>query len=252
MLLDNNLLFFYHDLMEAKNKQSVVAAFIVEGVIVLVLVTAILVTLNYFGIVPLSRTFSFLSFLPSQTRIQSGSLSRNVQNQVPRNQGTSAGQQKSVITSESPMVVENTAKEFKYEPVKNGFINPRGELTIEADLTVGENVGGGTGIVFTNGLGFDDDNRRSLGLYFYPKDGNWLIEYRANNKSEYRGIKVTQKAAKFKLIVGPLGKSVLVTSGSDSVNFQFSSSLYDAGKQMRMGSQVGPNSTLTINSLTYN
>lgn len=225
-------------------------------VMLVLLISAVLLTLNYFEVVPLSKTFSFLSFLPAQSRIKSGSLDTSVGGLPPRQQRSGGvrreeGTQKNVITAGNPLVVENSSAGLKYQPINNAFVNPTGELIIETELSVGQEGTGSTGIFLTNGLSNNDSDRRQLGVFYDTKIQNWLIEYKAGNKSEFRRLGVKERFVKLRMAIVPEGNSVLVNSGLENKKIYFSGSIYDSGTKMNARIQVGPNSELTINSLSY-
>lgn len=229
---------------------------VIEISIILFLVLLVTVVLNYFNIVPLSKTVGFLSFLPHQSSQSTQNDSKN----PPNTESDSTIQQiQPVILSDKPLTTSNSEDIEQYKYIENSSIEVNGALRIEvemiSDVSDAADDSGNSGIFFTNGLPYADKNFRFLHIFHYKKDKSWVLEYRANDESKYYFIAPAESSKSFisaSIELNAQGTAATVSGVNiEKKTFDLSNSLYESGKQMSMVTQISPNANLTINSLVY-
>ena len=236
--------------MENK-KGSFLGATIAEILVLVILVILIVSTLNYFGIIRLSQSLPFLSFLPQQTQVSNQLQKRDSNVNAMQNGKTIV---RSIVKADGPQVLENTGSSTLYKFIATSSAKFTRETRIDLELSV-NNMSSPSGIFFNNGLEYGDKNYKALRVFRADSNKNWLLEYRSQNKSTYT---ILAKAAsrnefkKFALLISQNGKTVTILSpGLQQKVLNLSDTFYDADRQMRAHAQVAPQSTLTIYSLSY-
>jgi hypothetical protein len=242
-----------------QGKSSPLGSVITEIIIAAVLVILILGTLNYFSILPLSQSFPFLSFLPQQSGItQLQKTEQSVSSSSGSGTISILPNLRAVVQAVEPQKITNSSASASYKFLPKSGIKISGPLRIDMEVGAVTNsvkASDSDGLMFNNGLKYENKDFRLLRVFYYPKDKNWAIETRANNKSQYSFLAKAPKGTNFlkiTLLISSDGKSITVlTPGAKSKTIPFSDSLYAAGKQMNIATQVAPNSELDIYSLYY-
>ncbi len=246
--------------MDNKPKNSTLSAFFLEVGIAAVLVILILGTLNYFGIIPLSKSFPFLSFLPSQSQGQNylgqfGLAPNQPNSKVLPNLNGKTIRTRGIVIPTSPKTFVNNGSTILYSPIASGGAKFTRQARVDVELTV-NNGASGSGILFTNGKKFADKDYKAFRIFHNGEKNNWQAEYRSQNKSTYTMlVKSTSKGNEFRkiaFIISANGKVFTIfVSGVPSKIIQLSDSFYGAGQQIFASVQVAPKSELEINSLYY-
>lgn len=240
--------------MENEKKKSFLSAVLLEVSIIAVLVIGILVTLNYFRIIPLSATFPYFSFLPAQNAIQLNTSNPSQPSSVSEQSGTA----ESVLLA-SQKKIDNPGTKYLYASLNRSKISVAGTITLKGNFGISvEESTNISGIIFSNGLDYIDDDYKNLSLFYFPKGKNWTLEYRAKGKSEYFpliGGRQKDNGITFSMSVDNEGKTLSI-SLSDLVDnkvktIHLPSSLYENGREMTIFSQVAPGSELNIYGLRY-
>jgi len=228
------------------NKKTAVQGLIIEAGIAGFLVILILITLNYFNILPISDSFSFLSFLPRQ-----GAAGVQVQN-------GSGTRMKLVVRPVNPLLSANGTKNTLFTPIASSSVNVTRQFRIETEVS--DNGGKastlGGGLTIKNTKKFSDNDYRHLRIFYYPKNKNWLLEARSKNKSQFFFLtRAPLKGANFEkitLIVNSKGDGVTVlVPGIPERTFKLNDSLYDAGSQLNALISTPSKSEFDLYSLSY-
>ncbi len=229
-----------------------VATIVVEGLVVVLLSVLILATLNYFNILPISQNLRFLSFLPQQTRIQ---VTNKPSALLPN--GTS-GTIRTLVRPVTPLLISNDKNEYLYVPIQNSEIEVNGQIRIDAELMDNSTSDSSTsGIIFRNGIKPDDAGYQHLRVFYNPKDQNWLLEHKDNNKAQYYGISPKNDDPQFNfrrisLILSEDGKTItLLISGVPGKTITLLNSMFLPSNKMNMMAGVAPGSELNIYGLYY-
>lgn len=166
---------------QASANKSSYLSFITEGVIIVVLTLVILFTLNYFSLVPFSKIFPWLSFLPQAKGQAQMTVPKNVTNSL--NSRTI----QYIVTPQSPLTLNNDTSEYMLRPIENSNIAIVGdtevtvELGFQPELNAPEDASDSSGFIFDNGL--SGNNLRKLFLFYYPK-GIWGLQYTYGSKQK--------------------------------------------------------------------
>lgn len=249
--------------MENKKSSGILEFFkvsVAEIIFVLLLVVLVLTTLNYFKIISLSKTFPFLSFLPS---ITSENLKQD-RTTKPTSSINRNSNIKTIITPNAPKTVNNTASEYLYITLPDGAVKVAGGIRIDVELYIemGEatkSSSDSSAFLFTNGLARSRGDFRFLRLFFWPPAKEWTVLYHHEGTNQYsKPILIVSKEpadkayGKFSLIISRDGKSVTTISPTGEQKIlQLDDSLYTTTNQMFSAVQVAPNSKITIISLSY-
>lgn len=231
-----------------------IRSFLIELGLLAFLFAGIILVLNYFNIIPISYFFPN-SFMPQKSVKKDISLNSDgfIGRTVIDNQNLSGT--RTVISPNNPIEIENDKSEFAYKMIDNSFVDAESILSIDFELKITDIATGSSGIVFTNGLSYESADYRSFRIFYYEPDKSWGLEYRANNKSEYRNISpagMDDIFGKFIVVVSRDGKSISVLSNnSDAQTYEFDESLYDVSRVLNAVTEVAPESRLEIFSLYY-
>ncbi len=244
-----------------KKGKSLLAAGLVEITIVTVLIVAILGTLNYFAVLPLSDTFPFLSFLPQQSTQVNPQKRDNQfpQAKIGQNQDQSSNVRR-LIVSPDVKTVTNSTIDYKYDSIKDSFIKVTGPVRINIelgfDLTPDAQTASGSGsFMFGSGLGGSKKDLRILSLFYWPPGKTWALQYLYGEKSEFYNL-ISMPTGKiygrFSLLISGDGKQVTVILPTfEQKAFNLPDSLYTATNQMNSTIQVAPGQTITVSDLNY-
>ncbi len=239
-------------------KASSLGSTLVEVGVAGVLIILILSTLNYFGILPLSSNFKFLSFLPTQTKSSSLFLSPNSGVGKRGNNALSNVVTRVLVRPIEPKKLVNGTDNFLFAPIASSSVKIKDNIRIDMELTnvQGSSATQGSSLVFRNSFKYQDSKYRHLRVFYYPKNKVWILEARSKNKSQFFTLKKENAKgpnfAKVGLIVNPSGKSVtLLVAGKRNKTIVLADSLYDSGKVMNSSVQIAPHSELDIYGLYY-
>ncbi len=259
--LDKTIIFAYHEFMEGDKKGSGLSSVITEVAIAAVLVALILGTLNYFAILPLSNTFSFLSFLPQQS-IGVKPQTRGNQGQqatTGQNQGRTS-QVRQLIVPSDVKTFSNPTSEYKYNSIKDNGIKVTGPVRINVEMGVdlapsAQKASDSSGLIFGNGLAKSKKDFRFLRIFYWPPSKNWSLQYQYGEKPEFFNLlsmPTGEIYARFSILISGNGRQVTVTLPTlEQKTFNLPDSLYTATNQMGSSIQVAPGQTVTVSSLNY-
>lgn len=242
-----------------KKGNSLLAAGVAEIVIVAVLIIAILGTLNYFAILPLSRTFPFLSFLPRQ--------STQVKPQTQDNQGqeTRTNQNQGQLANVRQVIIPSDIKTFtnstgEYNPIKDGYIKIEGPIRINVQMGIdigpsSQEASDGSGLVFGNGLANSIKDLRSVSILYSPQYESWILHYYYGEKQEFfylLSMPTSEVYGGFSLLISGNGRQATVTLPNfDQKTFNLPDSLYTTTNLMHTSIKVATGQTVTVSSLNY-
>lgn len=244
-----------------KKDNSLLAAGVAEIVIAAVLIIAILGTLNYFAILPLSQTFSFLSFLPRQsTQVKPQTQGNQGQQTITnQNQGQFANVRQLIVPSDIKTFANSTG-EFKYNSIKDGYIRVEGPVRINVQMGIDlgpspQESSDSSGLIFGNGLASSKNDLRSVSLLYSPQYKSWILHYYYGEKQEFfylLSMPTGEVYGGFSLLISGNGRQVTVTLPNfDQKTFNLHDSLYTAINQMNPSIQVATGQTVTVSSLNY-
>ena len=246
--------------MEEDKKGSGLSSVITEVAIAAVLVVLILGTLNYFAILPLSKTFPFLSFLPAQsTQGEPKTGNQGQQTRTNQNQGR-ASQVRQLIVPSDVKTFANSTSEYKYNPIKDGGIKVAGPVRINVEIGIDlvpsdQKASDSSGLIFGNGLAKSQKDFRFLRLFLWPPGKGWGLEYHYAGKSEFYSLlsmPTGEIYGRFSILISGNGKQVTVTTPTfEQKTFNLPESLYTTTNQMDSSIQVAPGQTVTVSLLNY-
>lgn len=242
--------------MEDEKKDFSLSAVLLQSGIIVVLVIGILVSLNYFNLLPLSSSFSFLSFLPKEKIVPSQIKPVQVE-QKNTAQKPNIIAERQVISSDTQTFVNKDDKKYLYQVIKTSSLNIpiNTKVKIDAELTVTA-VGDEQNI---NGLLFGDDlaktDAKYLMLFYYPKDKSWDLGYRHGDKKVFLNIaqnsgeKISTKISLSVSLDGTMVYVGLPNGGVKTLNLP--ESMYEDSRRLFTIAQAGPKASLEVTSLKY-
>lgn len=239
----------------SRDRRSALVSFLRAGfaeiIIIIFLISAILGTLNYFSILPLSNTFPFLSFLPRQSQ-------QKTLNKITK--VTQKPQQETVrylITSDDPKSFTNSTNSYQYNLIPGNAIKVPKEITINVEIDIKDKASKNastSALMFDNGSYNSKDNYKFLRLFYNQNGKNWALQYHYNNNKFFNLLNqpLGKVHGRFSINISSDGKnlSILLPTG-ERKSIQLPDSLYSASSQMRTHVQVAPGSEVTISSLSY-
>ena len=248
--------------MENEKKKSFLPAVFLELSIIVALVIGILLSLNYFNVLPLSSTFSFFAFLPKASVVSSPSKvlqidQKNVNEpNLSQNPNGSGTVKRSIISVEAPRKLINNESAYKYFNFPTAAINVKSPLTIDLDVSaIGGEEGQDSGIIFNNRLQYADAGYAHIRLFYDFDDTKWILEHKANNKSQYISLNTSSSdrdSIKASIFIGQEGKLLKITiAGQKDQNITLQEPLYKTTNSMGIIAKVAPNSELEVSSLSY-
>jgi hypothetical protein len=234
-----------------KKRSKLAKAALKEAIIILALTLLIIVTLNYFGMVPLSRNFPALTFLPV-----SGSLKvDDPKDEIIEDQKNL--QTRSIVPEENPLVLTHSGdtQQAEYPLIEQSAFKPVQDMVIDLDLSA-EPGSEGSGIMF--GSNFPSQTlRRILYLTYYSQGKTWILRFENSGKSVQANIPVSEDLvdkirAKFTIRISQNGKVVYADIGQkDPIKLNLPSTLYDPNAETVAVAQIPSSTTLKINLLKY-
>lgn len=228
---------------------------IVEILVVLVLFVLSLSVLNYFNILPVTKTLPFLSFLPSKTAISQGQAASGVP--VADDKAKAQVVIQNVVTPDKPVEVKNDKKEYDFKALENSSIKVEWPITIDFEMAFDVlNAEGkdSSGLAWGNEFPYTDNKQRVLSILRYPPENTWMMAYHADGKDTYFPLqKDDQKKAfaKIRMTISADGKEVTLSGQGINNKFTLPSSLYENSSLMTMSAQTAPNTKLDIYSAYY-
>lgn len=227
---------------------------VLEAIFIALLVAIIIVTLNYFNVVPLSRTFSLLSFLPQQ---KDTSPQKSLLVGTPPTITKGGPTIHYLITPNDPKKFTNDTSEYKHTVISDSTIKVRGELGIDIEIGIdlaGEKSSQSSGFQFTNALPSEKDSI-TLFLYLLPSGREWGIQYRhADSEQIFPLFKVPSGKiyGKFSLNISSDGRRVSATLPSgEKKTIVLPDTIYSVTNLMSSAVLVAPNLEVSIFSLNY-
>lgn len=251
------------------NAQRTSASFLktsfLEALIIILLVTITLITLNYFNIVPLSSSFSILSFLPRTgvptttpstiSQIQNIQLKTNntIQSAPSTNNNLEL---KQVVPAVQPKVSTNSGTASKYDYIKNSEVQPTGELRIDVELSVKgrtpEDEKDQSGFLLSNG-GREKIDLRFIELIYMK--GGWSLAYHHAEKADHTylaPLSTTTGYGRFVMLIPADGKNVTVyLPDRQKKTIQLADSLYTSGNKMSSLLHIAPGAEVQLHTLNY-
>lgn len=247
---------------EKKSSQSfwsILEVGTLEIVSIIFLVVAILFTLNYFNIIPLSNTFSFLSFLPQQGQVRlPSSSSKRLSTVSPSPKKTPTIQY--LVTPNDPKKFTNNSSEYHANPIPNSEVKVLGSMRIEIEMAIemSEQVrksSDSSALLFHNGLSNSKKDYRFLRLFYWPRAKSWMLHFQYAGKSEYLSllpVPFGKVYGKFVLNISSDGRQVdIFLPTGEQKTLRLPTSLYATTNKMQSTIQVAPQSRVEVSSFSY-
>lgn len=218
-----------------------------EVLVVISLCFLIIVTLNYFKILPLSENFGFLAGLPQQ------STSSSPQGGKPKGDISDQIFVRSVVMPFRPLIIKNTSTQTESQYVATSTAKLY-KSSINVQMVVADKSDT-TGISFANDKKYTTKEYRSLQIFRDIKSQNWMLQYITGSDSTYTYLTSSYNGNDFKnftIMIENNGRNLTILSPSFvSKKITLPSSFYEFGNNIHASANVGPGATFTIFSLTY-
>ncbi|HVT01088.1 MAG TPA: hypothetical protein VHE53_02520 [Patescibacteria group bacterium] len=228
-------------------KKGFAASVLIEVVIALVLIVLIFFTLNYFGIVSVSKKISFLAFLPVQSKTVPSAFVNKSETNVK------SSTVKSVIDPANPLTVENKGAASSYSHISSSSAELSRGITINLQLSL-NNATAASGVIFNNSL--KGDQYRGIRIFRNAAANNWMFEYKWGDKLSLTFLSKSNSGEDFRnfvININKNGDSVTVMLPSISnIGIKLPVSFYASDKNVINGViQVASKSKVEIYSLFY-
>ena len=245
--------------MQNDKKEPLLKVVLIEFSIIAFLVIIISAILNYFSILPLSNTFSFLSFLPKQ-KLFNQKINNNPNLTLETNKPQvkpNAFSKFSVVIPSKPQIITNPDDKYIFRVINGSYykILPNVEMKIDVEIETLTNGKSDetTGLIFADDL--KKTNAKSLFLFYYQKTKTWGLRYKHGNTTKYLPISediTPQPSFKATFYIDANGKEIYsVLSNGAKKALILPESMYEETRVINAIAQVSPLATLKINSLNY-
>ncbi len=246
------------DQVPQQNNKSSLSSYVIEGGVILVLTVVILFTLNYFSLIPFSKIFPWLSFLPTSSR----SISQRVAFNIPTPTPTSS-LLRYIVTEKNPLMYKNPDPAYvSYYPVDGSTLQVPGKLKIHIKVEVLSsgikgNVSTPSGMLIDNSLRSSSREYQYIKLFYFQPNNTWIVQYFMNGELS-KGVplltldKTSNYLGDFTFEISTNGKFLTIyTPTGKSKKVAFPQSFYNTSDIIRTVVQVAPHSEVDVLSLSY-
>ncbi len=228
-----------------------------EASLIFFLLILMLATFNYYNLIPLSQTFSFLAFLPQKggqaglTNSEISFFKNNLVNLSSCNPITNDISLNNVVECDKPIKTLNNKNKVMYTTVPNSEV--LGTNGIQINLAIGVNAGttrNRCGVILGGG---PDKNRIFIS---YDLSGQWGVIFLYKNKVMdfipiYSPSTSYPLLANFSIRVSKDGKTIAILSPDGIIHiFNLEDSVFDNGT-IPATVVTAPNSSVTLYQLNY-